>query len=69
MQLGLHGLDMEDWMWWVIRRLSNRLPRFTAVVNHIGGRDDFFLSLPFFLRHVFNQCVSRFYGSIVKGAA
>ena len=49
--------------------LSNRLPRFTAVVSHIGGRDNFLPSLPFFLRQFVNQCVSRFYGAIVKGAA
>ena len=53
----------------VIRQLSNRLPRFTAIVSHIGGRDDFLPSLPFFLRHFVNQCVSRLYGTIVKGAA
>ena len=31
----------------VIRQLSNRLPRYSAIVSHIGGRDDFLLSLPF----------------------
>ena len=31
----------------VIRQLSNRLPGFTAIVSHIGGRDDFLPSLPF----------------------
>ena len=37
--------------WWteklVISQLSNRFPRFTAIVSHIGGRDDFLPSLPF----------------------
>ena len=31
----------------VIRQLSNRLPRYTAIVSHIGGRDYFLPSLPF----------------------
>ena len=31
----------------VIRLLSNHLPHFTAVVRHIGGRDDLIPSLPF----------------------
>ena len=31
----------------VIRQFSNRLPRFTAVVSHIGERDDFLPFLPF----------------------
>ena len=31
----------------VIRQFSSRLPRFTVVVSHIGGRDDFLPSLPF----------------------
>ena len=53
----------------VIRQLSNRLPRFTAIMSHIGGRDDFLPSLPFFLHHFFNQCVSRFYGTVVKWTA
>ena len=29
-------------------KISNRLPRFTAIVSHIGGRDDF-LSSPLLL--------------------
>ena len=38
-------------MWYgVIRQPSNRLPRFTAIVSHIDGRDNFLPSLPFFLR-------------------
>ena len=51
----------------VIRQLSNRLTRFTAIVSHIGGRDELFLFL--FLRHFVDQCVSRVYGTVVKGAA
>ena len=51
------------------RQLSNCILRFTAVVGHIGGRDDLFPSLPFVLRHFVNQCVSRFYGTVVKWAA
>ena len=31
----------------VIRQLSNRLPRFTDIVSHIGGCDDFHTSFPF----------------------
>ena len=53
-----------------------RLPRFMIVLCHIAGRYDFLLSpllfLPsplLFLRHSVNQCISRLYGSIVKGAA
>ena len=49
--------------------LYHRLPCFTAVVSHIGGRDDLIPSLPFFLRHFVNQCISRFYGTVIKGAA
>ena len=52
----------------VIRQFSNYLARFTAVVSHIGERDDFLPFFSFFLRHFVNQCVSRFYGTIVKGA-
>ena len=51
----------------VIRQLSNRLQRFTAIVSHIGGRDEFLPSLSFFLRHFVSQCISRLYGTVVKG--
>ena len=52
----------------VLRQISNRLPQFTAVGSHIGGCDDFLPSLVFSLRHCVNQCVSRFYSTVVKGA-
>ena len=38
---------MEDVIGRVIRQLSHRLPRFTAIVSHISGRDDLLPSLPF----------------------
>ena len=43
--------------------LSNSFPHFMAIVSH------FLPSLPFFVHHFVNQCVSGFYGAIVKGAA
>ena len=52
------------------------LPRFMIVLCHIVGRYDFlpspllFLPSPLlFLRNSVNQCISRLYGFVVKGAA
>ena len=42
---------------------------FFLLLSHIGGRADFLLSLPFSRHHFVNQCISRFYGTFVKGAA
>ena len=46
------NLVYTDYTWrigcgMIIIQLSNRLPRFTAIVSHIGGRVDFLPSLPF----------------------
>ena len=43
------------------------LDSFSAIVSYIGGRDDLLPSLPFFFRHFVNQCVSRLYGTVIKG--
>ena len=52
------------WLGWIILWLPCSLPRFTTVVCHLGGRDDF---LSFFLCHSANQFVSRIYCATSKG--
>ena len=65
----MRNLVCTDWVW----RIGSGgvsiiifLIVFPTVVSHIGGRDDFLPSLPFFLCHSFNQYVSRLYGTVVK---
>ena len=53
------------WLGHLISSLS--LPRFTIVMCHIVGRDDFLPSPFLLLRYSVNQLVSRLYGAASKG--